>query len=334
MIDLSPDDFKAILAEAQLAPSVHNVQPTRWRLRKGGIDVLGDTKRSIPIADPSGRDWRISHGAALEGFDLALRARGLCLADIVIATTTSPPTASGLVHMAGATIATCRPTDVRDGIRARVSWRGGFVQIGSADATSLDGLAARHEDMIIIRRRSDIQSIAVWGDLAGLHFLRDDAHRRELLHWLRLKPRHPDYERDGLNARAMSLNAFEASGAALVLGPMFRLLDGVGAAAPMMSEAGKTRSAAAIVLLHRPVGEDALQSGRAFYRAWLDIERAGFKGCPISVLADWPQSNTELCRTCGVPDGRNLVSVFRIGRPRGAPSLVRARLPIDEIIVT
>ncbi len=36
MIELSNGDFLAVIAEARLAPSVHNVQPTRWRLRGRG----------------------------------------------------------------------------------------------------------------------------------------------------------------------------------------------------------------------------------------------------------------------------------------------------------
>ena len=100
-----------------------------------------------------------------------------------------------------------------------------------------------------------------------------------------------------------------------------------------MRETGKTASAAAIVLFHRPVGEDAFESGRAFYRAWLTMERCRLKGCPMSVLADWDQSRDALAQRHAVPQDRHIVSVFRIGRPDGMPSSMRARLPVDELIV-
>ena len=82
MIDLSMDVLKAALAEARLAPSVHNVQPSRWRLAGNRLLLLGDPSRAIPVADPAGRDWRLSHGAHLEGLSLALAARGARLMDI------------------------------------------------------------------------------------------------------------------------------------------------------------------------------------------------------------------------------------------------------------
>ena len=76
------------------------------------------------------------------------------------------------------------------------------------------------------------------------YFLRDDAHRAELIEWLRLSRAHPRYQRDGLNAEAMQLSGVEAFGAGLVLGPLFRPLDRVGLAAPLVRETGKTASAA------------------------------------------------------------------------------------------
>ena len=131
----------------------------------------------------------------------------------------------------------------------------------------------------------------------------------------------------------MQLSGVEAFGAGLVLGALFRPLDRIGLAAPLVRETGKTSSAAAVVLFHRPAGEDAFVSGRAFYRAWLAIERAGLKGCPMSVLADWDESRATLARRFAVPADRHIVSVFRIGRPDGTPSGARARLPVDELIV-
>ena len=53
MIDL--DLLKAALDEARLAPSVHNVQPTRWRL-------AGD--RLLLLGDPVARDSRRRSGRA------------------------------------------------------------------------------------------------------------------------------------------------------------------------------------------------------------------------------------------------------------------------------
>jgi hypothetical protein len=37
------------------------------------------------------------------------------------------------------------------------------------------------------------------------------------------------------------------------------------------------------ILFQRPRGEDPFDTGRDFYHAWLDIERASFCACPITV---------------------------------------------------
>ncbi|MDX3805186.1 MAG: nitroreductase family protein, partial [Bosea sp. (in: a-proteobacteria)] len=75
--------LEELLAEARLAPSAHNTQPTRWRLLgDDALLLLEDVTRRLPVADPSGHDVRLSHGAAIEGMSLALGRRGLQIARI------------------------------------------------------------------------------------------------------------------------------------------------------------------------------------------------------------------------------------------------------------
>src|SRR5262245_17627956 len=74
---MTPSELAALVAEANLAPSVHNTQPTRWRIATGGgVLVLEETSRRLPVGDSAGRDAGVSHGAAIEGFALACAARG------------------------------------------------------------------------------------------------------------------------------------------------------------------------------------------------------------------------------------------------------------------
>lgn len=334
MIELSPDEFRSLVAEARLAPSVHNIQPTRWSYEHGQLTLLGDTRRSIPAADPTGRDWRLSHGAALEGLALAAAQRGIAVAASVEPARRIEPLSGEmqpLARCAFAPLAGSRPE--REPTGTRTSWRGGFAPTDDDVSARLDRLAIERDDLLLVRERPFVEHAARLADEAGLHFLRDDAHRKELLHWLRLSPSHPEFSRDGLNAIAMNLGRAEAFGAGLVLGPMFRALDRAGLAPGLVSEYRKTRTAAAIALFHRPAGEDAFQSGRAFYRAWLAMERAGLKGAPMSVLVDWPVARNALHRLYGLGPDRFIVSAFRIGRPAGRPSIERARLSVDELII-
>jgi nitroreductase len=68
-------DFGRCVATAVLAPSLHNSQPWRFRLRDGGIEVYADRSRRLDALDPAGRELTVSVGAAL--FTLRLAVRGL-----------------------------------------------------------------------------------------------------------------------------------------------------------------------------------------------------------------------------------------------------------------
>lgn len=58
------------------APSVHNTQPWRWRVRPDALDLYADRSRQLTVADPEGRLLTISCGAALHHVRVALAAEG------------------------------------------------------------------------------------------------------------------------------------------------------------------------------------------------------------------------------------------------------------------
>jgi hypothetical protein len=65
-------------AEAAIrAPSLHNTQPWRFRLRDGGIEVLLDPGRRLEVADRTGWAARLAGGAAVFNARLALAGRGI-----------------------------------------------------------------------------------------------------------------------------------------------------------------------------------------------------------------------------------------------------------------
>ncbi|HYF73110.1 MAG TPA: hypothetical protein VD864_09840 [Nocardioides sp.] len=58
------------------APSIHNSQPWRWRVRGDRVELHADRSRQLPMADPSGRNLAISCGAALHQAAVAAQALG------------------------------------------------------------------------------------------------------------------------------------------------------------------------------------------------------------------------------------------------------------------
>ncbi|MDG6105932.1 nitroreductase family protein [Dactylosporangium aurantiacum] len=64
------------LNAAVAAPSIHNTQPWRFRVRDGGFDVLADHDRGLDVIDPHRRAMYLSLGAAVFNLRLALAAAG------------------------------------------------------------------------------------------------------------------------------------------------------------------------------------------------------------------------------------------------------------------
>src|SRR5215208_2316388 len=69
-------DLRRAAHAAIRAPSLHNSQPWRFRLRDGGIEVLADASRQLTVADSGGWAVRIACGAATFNARLALAVTG------------------------------------------------------------------------------------------------------------------------------------------------------------------------------------------------------------------------------------------------------------------
>ena len=325
---MNDDTIHALIVEASLAPSVHNVQPARWRVEADGATLFEDLRRRLPAADPHGHDAAISLGAAAEGFRLAAsRARWT-----VVITPLETPAAGTMRPVARLRLA---PGGAADPLAAivttRVSHRSAFATTDGADRTAAAFLAA-HDTTVL----ADPATLAEAGrqlDAASWSYMRDGGFRRELLSWMRLSRRHRDWSRDGLNAEAMAMSPVAATGARLVLGPLFAPLARIGLAKPLLAEGKRLSGDAAVILFHRPATETPFDSGAHFYRLWLRIEAAGFGAGVLAALADDAQANAWARAAGSVPVGHRLINAFRIGRrPHGA-IVPRARLPLADLLI-
>ncbi|MGE0828186.1 MAG: hypothetical protein AB7O04_02400 [Hyphomonadaceae bacterium] len=321
---IAPEARAALVAAANRAPSVHNIQPTRFAFEPNAIVLTQDPARRLHVGDPEGRDNLKSLGAIIEGLALALSERNIAVH------ATHQADGARLTLSEGAS-----PDPLAPFAEPRSAHRGLFAKPNAAHREALARLAAACPDLHIIANETEIASLARFYDEVSLQVLRDAPYRAELLSWMRLSKNHPDYHRDGLNAEAMALSPFEAAGAQIVLGPRaFPALDALAAAGPLIAESAKVKSAAALALFHRPAAEHEIETGRRFYRIWLEIEREGLALCPQSVLADQPAAAARLMRDANLGADRKLVTVFRIGaRPPGAKIPPRARLPATELIL-
>jgi nitroreductase len=72
-------DLSGAVTDALRAPSVHNTQPWKWRIRPDAVDLHADEDRHLDVTDPDQRDLILSCGAALHHLQVALAARGLAV---------------------------------------------------------------------------------------------------------------------------------------------------------------------------------------------------------------------------------------------------------------
>ncbi|HET9518726.1 MAG TPA: hypothetical protein VFO77_13480, partial [Actinoplanes sp.] len=87
------EQLTACVETATAAPSLHNSQPWRFRIRDGGVDVYVDHRRHLEVIDPTGREMFISVGAALFTLRLAVRHLGY----LPLLTLAGEPAEPGLV---------------------------------------------------------------------------------------------------------------------------------------------------------------------------------------------------------------------------------------------
>lgn len=324
------DALRELVAEAMLAPSVHNVQPARWRIADDGtIDLFEDVRTRLSVGDPRGNDAGISLGAAAEGLRLAASRQGLALER----REAPPQSDAALVPVARYVLTRSdAPEDPLAGhVAERASWRGTFARAGTDDREAAHRLAG--PDAAILADPESLREAARIFDAASYGFMRDNGFRSELRSWMRFTRRHPRWGRDGLNAAAMALGRVEAIGASIVLGPAFGILDRLGAAPSLLAEGKKVAGAAGLAVLHRPRAEAPFESGRHFYRLWLRIEAAGFGAAVLAALADDPAAALRIAQMARVPEGHRIVSAFRFGRRPAGAAVERARRGLGEVLV-
>ncbi|MEM8836500.1 MAG: hypothetical protein AAGE89_00280 [Pseudomonadota bacterium] len=327
-------DLKTIVEEASLAPSVHNIQPVRWVFDDDRLILMRDRSVRLPHGDPTDRDVMISAGACLEGAAIAASRQGFSTRFEAEKTVSE---SGAYQHLGALHFSPGGEVDALAAfVESRRSWRGPFERATDEDrerAVSLGGSSCA-----IFAGNDDVRQIGRLADGASLRFMADADFREELVSWMRFKPVHPHWSRDGLNAKAMHMSGFEALAAFFVLGRTFGVLHKLGLAGFLVSEAKRYSRAAGFLLVHRPVEETPLESGRHFYRHWLEIEKAGFSSQVVAALTDDAETCAVLHKKAGLSNDRKLLTAFVFGKPLVSDvardeAAARARLPVEEIII-
>lgn len=324
--------FMELVGEANMAPSVHNVQPTLWKMTDNGVDLDVNKSCLVPAADPTSRDIEISLGTAIEGFVMACERRNLA-ADVEYFGIGQSPVAR--ITITPGTLAEVKPKQdpLAKFVGPRQCFRGNFPKANQEDLEKFIGFFRDSKNVRTIDDQSIIAELADLYDLANLEFYRDIDFLKELNEWLRFSDSHKRYNVDGLNRESMSLDPITSRFAAFVLQPkVFQFLDKLKLTQVLITEAPQIKSSAAVVFFLRDRNEANHLTGRRLYRTWLEFESLGFAVCPISSLTDSSLVRSRLTEILSLPKDKEAILAFRAG-PKPEVNFKRARKPINELVV-
>jgi hypothetical protein len=191
--------MRALEPDFWRAPSAHNTQPWVLRYHDRTVEIGWDPSRELPAGDPTGRNLRLSLGAFVETClivcaDAELNARFDQDHD---------EATHRIGYLAPANTPYTTPFTTQD-VRDRRTGRGAYVP-GRLDGnlvTRLEKPAA--EESAEVRRMRSRELIGLLR-AADEHLFATPPVARELREWLRLNPRDPRYEQDGVTDRALGL---------------------------------------------------------------------------------------------------------------------------------
>jgi hypothetical protein len=182
---------------ATLAPSGHNTQPWRFRLRGDGIDILPDTTRRTPVVDPDDHHLCISLGAAAENLKIAAEAAG------TPGDWRFDPTTNAIGFRFAA--AQAGDTSLFAAITGRQSSRTDYdgSAVSPADLRELAAAAStRGVDLVFLTGAEELVRLRDLVLTGNALQMADHAFLRELKHWIRFNPRAALASGDGLFSAA------------------------------------------------------------------------------------------------------------------------------------
>ncbi|SDI14093.1 Nitroreductase family protein [Actinokineospora alba] len=193
--------LRAALAAAIRAPSPHNTQPWRFEVHGDRIDVLLDRDRVLPVADPDGREARLSCGAAVFNIQLALNAVGRA-AVVHLLPDPNRPDLLASVRIAGNRVVIPSERTLAELIPRRHTNRRPFLErpvSPPVKATLLRAAEREGARLRLVELPPEVDAVAALIRRADTLQSEDPAYRAELREWV-----HDNANRvDGVPTRAL-----------------------------------------------------------------------------------------------------------------------------------
>ena len=185
MTTLTTTAFDTAVQAAVRAPSMHNSQPWRFRLRDEAVEVYADPARRLPVADPSGWGMRLACGAAAFNARLGLAVTG-CPSEIEMLPDAASPDLMARLVPSGEGPATPAEQRLYEAVPRRHSNRAPFFPepVPAIARTALVE-AARVEGawLELLIGQGPLAAVAEIAQAAARVLDRDPEYRAELAAW-------------------------------------------------------------------------------------------------------------------------------------------------------
>jgi len=178
------DRLAQALTVAGRAPSIHNTQPWRWRLRGNVADLYADTRRQLVVVDPDRRLMTLSCGAALDHACTALAADGIAAA-VDLLPSKGDPTHLARITVTGRTAVTDAALRSLHAIEIRHTDRRPLLDrsIRDSDVAAMRTVAGKYGTGLHPISRTDVLELAAATARAQRDEIDDAAVQRELDAW-------------------------------------------------------------------------------------------------------------------------------------------------------
>ncbi len=320
---------EAVLRAAGRAPSLHNIQPWRFRVQPDVIELHADPTRRLPATDPDDRELRLSCGAALFNLRVALQAAGV---QPRVTSATGQHAGTRLdgnpgplaeIRRAGPAAPSARLTRLMDAISARRTNRRPFLEIPVTDAdraqlsSAVEAAGCRLVQLSDPRQREAVRRLMLQAHRTQRA---NPAIRAEFAAWIGRERT----SADGVPAATAGLTPEE--------GDEWVLRDfGQGAGPRRQPGKDYERDPLVVVVCSYYDGSLAeLQAGEAMQSLLLTATTLGLAASFMSQPIEVPEARAELRQLLG--PGLAPQAIIRLGF--GSPVPASRRRPVSELLVS
>jgi nitroreductase len=308
-----------LLRAATAAPSMHNTQPWRFRVRhhSSTIELWADTARMLPVADPHGRAVHIACGAAL--FNLRLAA---AVADLEACLRLLPDPGRPLILAEVRLGAGHRVTPDERELHAAIAWRQTNREPFSGQAVppgiraELAAGAALEDAFLHFLGDGEARRVLCLAADAERDLLADPGYRAELARWAG-----GERDRDGIPDSALGPASMQG------LAPVrdFTLDQ---RQPPVRYAWFEAHPQLAVLSVRHGGPVEWLRAGQALQRVWLTATLRGIAVCPLTQPLETADAWQVRDPRSGIEEPQMILRIgYGLPLPPGAP-----RRPASEVL--